>query len=330
MRVGGRWLFATQNVSGLFFKLTQYACNNIQIEAQTFGQPEHPCILLIMGLGMQLITWPEGFCQQLVVQGFYVVRFDNRDVGLSTHFEHEGKPNLPFAIAKRALGFNVKPIYSLNDMADDCAALLDQLGIAKAHIVGASMGGMIAQIMACEHKDRVLSLTSIMSTTGARGLPGPTSKARSALLEPLPKGANDHSEEGIALLVKQSTRTFSVIGSPRYFPNDEAGLGQLQTRLTASVKRAYRPRGVARQLLAIIAAPERTKQLRTLTIPALVIHGKVDPLVPLACGQATAMAIPGAKLLAIDDMGHDLPEALWKVLTDAIGAHASSNKTTRP
>jgi pimeloyl-ACP methyl ester carboxylesterase len=310
--------------------LTQYACNNIQIEAQTFGQPENPCILLIMGLGMQLVAWPEGFCQQLVGQGFYVVRFDNRDVGLSTHFEHEGKPNLPFAIAKRTLGLNVKPIYSLNDMADDCAALLDQLGIAKAHIVGASMGGMIAQIMAFEHKDRVLSLTSIMSTTGARGLPGPNGKARSALLEPLPKGANNQTEEGISLLVQQTMRTFSVIGSPKFYPTTEAGLEQLRQRLTASVKRAYRPWGVARQLLAIIAGQERTKNLKTLAIPSLVIHGKVDPLVPFACGQATAMAIPDAKLLAIEDMGHDLPEPLWETLTAAIGTHASTGRTTRP
>ncbi len=305
--------------------MSRYACNNIEIEAQAFGLPQHPCILLIMGLGMQMLAWPEGFCQQLVDQGFFVIRFDNRDVGLSTHFEDAGRPNLPWAIAKRTLGLPIKPIYSLDDMANDAVALLDHFGIASAHIAGVPMGGMIAQAIAINHPKRVQSLISIMSTTGARSLPGPTKLARNALLEPLPAGAGNQSPAGIALLVEQSIRTFSVIGSPKYFPNNEVALNTLRARLTNSIQRAYRPRGVARQLLAVLATPDRTNKLKKLIIPSLVIHGKVDPLIPLACGQATAMAIPKSKFLPVDDMGHDLPEPLWPTLTNAIGEHARFN-----
>jgi pimeloyl-ACP methyl ester carboxylesterase len=188
------------------------------------------------------------------------------------------------------------------------------------------MGGMIGQLIALNHRKRVKSLVSIMSTTGAKQLPGPTIAARAALLAPLPKAATPHTEEGVALLVEQSVQTLSVIGSPRFpvlpGPNQDA----LRVRLRANIARSYRPTGVARQLLAVIAAPDRTQKLRQLQCPSLVIHGQEDPLVPLACGQATAAAIAGSELFTIERMGHDLPEQLWQTLTTKIAAFAKPHQ----
>jgi pimeloyl-ACP methyl ester carboxylesterase len=291
-----------------------------------FGNPKDPCILLIMGLGMQMTAWPLGFCEQLVEHGFYVVRFDNRDVGLSEAFESAGRPNLPWAILKRQLGLPGKPIYSLEDMALDSIAVLDRLHIESAHIVGISMGGMIGQLIALNHRERVKSLVSIMSTTGAKQLPGPTLAARAALLAPLPKAASPHTEEGVGLLVEQSVKTLAVIGSPQYPVRNGPDQEALRDRLRASIARSYRPTGVARQLHAIIAAPDRTRQLKQLDCPTLVIHGEDDPLIPVACGQATARAIPNAELFTIEGMGHDLPEALWQTLTTKIAEFAKQHQ----
>jgi pimeloyl-ACP methyl ester carboxylesterase len=291
-----------------------YSCNGIQVEAETFGNRADPCVLLIMGLGMQLTAWHEGFCRMLAEEGFYVIRFDNRDVGLSTHFEQFGRPNIPLLLLQKFIGFTPKAPYALTDMANDAVALLDQLKISRAHIVGASMGGMIAQTLAIQSPERVLSLTSIMSTTGARALPGPTSEARKALLKPVPKQATTKTTEGIDLLVDGYVATFSVIGSKKFLPKNDQELSVFRARISHNIKRSYRPWGVARQLAAILASPDRTRALNKLAVKALVIHGEDDPLVRPACGAATAKAIPGARLAMIKDMAHDLPEPLWRTI----------------
>lgn len=304
--------------------MAQYAANGITLEAETFGNPADPALLLIMGLGMQLTAWPDPFCQMLVAQGFHVIRFDNRDVGLSTDFEHHGRPALPMAFFKKFIGLTPRSDYSLEDMARDAVGLLDALGIDKAHVVGASMGGMIAQTLAIHHPARLLSMTSIMSTTGARGLPMPHPQARKALMQPPPKGAHPGTEEGLNRLVDQYVRTFSVIGSKPYLPSNDVEMQMLRDRLAGNLRRSYKPWGVARQMNAILASPDRTPGLGKVKIPTLVIHGRDDPLVPLACGQATAKAVPGARLEIIDGMGHDLPEPLWPRITGQIAAHAKA------
>ena len=305
--------------------MTQYATNGIGLEAEAFGDPGNPCILLVMGLGMQLTAWHETFCRMLVEQGFYVIRFDNRDAGLSTDFESHGRPVLPVAFFKKFIGLTPRSHYTLEDMADDSIGLLNAMGIAKAHVVGASMGGMIAQVLAIKYPERLLSVTSIMSTTGARNLPMPSARARRVLMRPPNKAATPNTERGMKLLVDQYVDTFSVIGSQKYLPDTPAEVESFRSRLADNIRRSYRPWGVARQMAAILASPDRTKALRKVKLPALVIHGLDDPLVPLACGQATANAIPGARMEIIGDMGHDLPEPLWPRITGLIAAHAMAN-----
>lgn len=305
--------------------MTQYASNGIGLEAEAFGDPLNPCILLVMGLGMQLTAWPEPFCRSLVEQGFYVIRFDNRDAGLSTDFEKFGRPALPVAFFKKFIGLTPRSHYTLEDMAADTIGLLDAMGIARAHVVGASMGGMIVQTMAIKYPERLLSMTSIMSTTGARNLPMPSTRARRVLMRPPNKAATPQTEQGMNLLVDQYVDTFSVIGSQKYLPGTPSEIQVFRNRLADNIRRSYRPWGVARQMAAILASPDRTPALRRVKVPSLVIHGLDDPLVPLACGQATAKAIPGARMEIIGDMGHDLPEALWPRITGLIAAHAKSN-----
>jgi pimeloyl-ACP methyl ester carboxylesterase len=302
--------------------MSAFTSNHIQIEAETFGSAKNPCILLIMGLGMQMTGWQDGFCKLLADRGFYVVRYDNRDVGLSTHFDTQGKPAIPMLMFQKFMGLTPKAGYSLKDMADDAVGLMDAMHIEKAHIVGASMGGMIAQSVAIHYPKRALSLTSIMSTTGSRFLPGPTAEARRALLRPVPPGANNKSPEGIAKLVDSFLSTLDVIGSQKFAPKTTQEHQALRERITQNITRSYRPWGVTRQLAAIIASPDRTPALKKLALRALVIHGVVDPLVRPVCGQATAKAIPGARLEMIPDMAHDLPELLWPKLTGLIAEHA--------
>jgi pimeloyl-ACP methyl ester carboxylesterase len=283
--------------------------NGVQIEYETFGNNDAPAILLVMGLGMQLTAWPDDFCSDLANSGYRVIRFDNRDIGLSTKFSHKGVPNLPWAFIKTRLGLSLRPAYTLGDMAKDSIGLMDGLGIAKAHVIGASMGGMISQIIAAKYPDRVLSLTSIMSSSGARNLPGPTKEAGKALMA-RPKDPKD-----MASVLENSVNTFRVIGSPG-FPTPEA---ELRERFAKNLKRSYNPAGVARQLLAIVANGDRSSLLRSIKVPALVLHGDVDPLVPLACGQDTAAKIPGAKINIIKGMGHDM--AAFHTLVAPIVAH---------
>jgi pimeloyl-ACP methyl ester carboxylesterase len=257
---------------------------------------------------MQLIAWPQSFCDGLAARGFRVIRFDNRDVGHSTPIP-AGSLAMASMMARAFFGLPVRPPYTLTDMARDALGLLDALGIDRAHVVGASMGGMIAQILAVEHPERVKSLTSIMSTTGNRRLPGPSSKVLRALLRPRPRNK--------AAAVRRSMEFFRLIGGSG-FPPTEA---ELREKAERAVQRSYRPDSVLRQLIAIRTAPSRVAALRRLRAPTLVLHGSDDPLVPMAGGEDTAANIPGARLRIIPGMGHFLPEALLPLLVDEIAAH---------
>jgi pimeloyl-ACP methyl ester carboxylesterase len=286
--------------------------NGIEIAYETRGDAHGVPLLLIMGLGMQLTAWPEDFVDGLVEQGFYVIRFDNRDSGLSTKFDHAGTPNLVLALIKTMVRWPLKPAYTLADMAADAVGVLSVLGVDKAHVVGASMGGMIAQIMAATYPERVLSLTSIMSSSGRRGLPGPTREARAVLLSRPSDPSNPDS------VLDHASNLFRVIGSPAYPTADK----HLRTRAAQAMKRNVSPGGVARQMVAIAASGDRSALLRTIAAPTLVIHGAADPLVPLACGEDTARQVPGARLEVIEGMGHDLPAQLIERLLALIDAHA--------
>ncbi|HWT71994.1 MAG TPA: alpha/beta hydrolase [Oxalicibacterium sp.] len=297
--------------------------NDITIEYETQGNPGGEPVLLIMGLGMQLVSWPESFCEGLLKQGFYLIRFDNRDSGLSTKLAHLGKPNTTLAVLKLMLRMRLKAGYTLEDMAADAVGLLDALHIRKAHIVGVSMGGMIAQIVAGNYPERTLSLTSIMSTSGRRGLPGPTREARKVLFAKPPGGGR------IDEVVEHFADTLRVIGSRAHLAPETV----LQQRIRASVERCLEPVGTTRQLLAIGASGDRVALLRCIQTPTLVIHGRQDPLVPVACGRDVARLVPHAVMEEIDDMGHDLPDALNPRLTELIGAHfraASCLQKTNP
>ena len=269
-----------------------------------------------MGLGMQLTSWPAVFCQGLVDRGFYVIRFDNRDSGLSTKLSHLGKPNMALAYLKSFLRLPISAGYKLDDMAADAIAVLDAVKVQKAHVVGVSMGGMIAQIVAGKYPQRTLSLTSIMSTSGRRGLPGATPAARRAILT-RPSDPNDM--EGV---VQHMMRTFRIIGSPA-FPTPDA---ELRTRIMTSIGRNVNTAGVLRQLAAIAASGDRVNLLKTLRTRTLVIHGTSDPLVPLACGRDTAQLVQSALLREIEGMGHDLPPGLNQPLVDMISAHCTERE----
>ncbi|WP_310450584.1 alpha/beta fold hydrolase [Sulfuritalea sp.] len=287
----------------------------LHIEYESLGDATHPAVVLIMGLGMQLTAWPDSFCRALVARGYRVIRFDNRDCGLSGRAPGKKRAKLMLAMAASALGLPVRTPYTLEDMAGDTIALMDRLGIARAHIVGASMGGMIAQVLAAKHPQRVLSLTSIMSTSGNRKVSKPTKPARKVLLA---RPADPKNPDSV---IEHLVEMFGVIGSPGYPSTRE----ELRSRIGKSVRRAYDPAGVARQLLAVIASGDRRKLLHTIAAPTLVIHGAADPLVPLAAGRDTAQNIPGAALLVIDGMGHDFPEALMPRLATAIADHCERN-----
>jgi pimeloyl-ACP methyl ester carboxylesterase len=278
--------------------------NGIDIEYVTDGDPSDPPLLLVMGLGAQLIAWPAGFVDELRKRGFFVIRYDNRDSGLSTKFE--GLPDMGALFT----GTDLSSVpYRIEDLADDAAALLAELGIAQTHVVGVSMGGMITQALVINHPELFLSATSIMSTTGDRAVGASTGEAMTALLRPVATSR----EEAIEASVEGSR----VIGSPAY-PTEER---LLRVRAGEAYDRSYCPEGTARQLGAILGSPDRTEGLHGVRIPFLVVHGEADPLVTPSGGDATAAAVPGAKLLTIPGMGHDLPEALWDAVIDAIVAN---------
>lgn len=275
------------------------------------GKPRGEPILLIAGLGLQLISWPDEFCRTLVSQGFRVIRVDNRDCGLSSKMDHFGKPNLHLAFYRSLFHMPLFSGYTLYDMAKDAVGLLDGLGIEKAHVVGASMGGMIAQIMAARYPHRTLTLTSIMSTSGRPGLPGPTLAAQNALFSQ-PANPRDFNS-----VVDHFVNLFRIIGSPKY-PTPEA---ELRRRVMESVRRNVCARGTARQMMAVASSGDLGAQLRTIRVPTLVIHGTNDPLVPVACGRDTAHLVPGAIMHEIEGMGHDFPPALEVHLAELIAAH---------
>ncbi|WP_287939163.1 alpha/beta fold hydrolase [Sphingopyxis sp.] len=291
----------------------QAAVNGISITFEDKGPRDAPVILLVMGLGGQLTLWPDEFVDALNARGFRTIRYDNRDVGLSTRFDAAGVPNLKWMFVKSLLRLPVRSAYTLADMAADGVALLDHLGIARAHIVGVSMGGMISQHIAARYPDRVLSLTSVMSTTGNPRLPRAQKEAMQVLTSrPMSGDPED--------LIAYSVRAAKVIGSPGYPPDEE----RLQRRVRSDFERGWYPQGVARQMAAIVADGDRRPMLKSIGAPTLVIHGEGDPLVPLAGGRDTADNIPGARLLTIPGMGHDLPLGLVDTLADAIAGHAGA------
>jgi pimeloyl-ACP methyl ester carboxylesterase len=280
---------------------------DVELCFERFGDPSAPALLLIMGLGTQMIAWHEEFCAELADRGFQVIRFDNRDNGRSTKLTHVAPPTLrQLALRdRRAAG------YSLAEMADDAIGLLDALGIERAHVVGASMGGMIAQTVAIRHPDRVLSLVSIMSNTGARLTGQPALRVLPMFLRRAPRDRDGYIEHTVSL--------YGVIGSPA-FERDEGELRELAAR---AFDRGVDPAGTGRQLAAIQAERDRTPQLRRVTAPALVIHGTHDRLVSSSGGRATAKAIPGARLLMIKGMGHDMPRPVWPQIIDGIAETAT-------
>ena len=281
--------------------------NGIEIAYQEAGRADGEPLLLIMGLGTQMVAWDEGLCEMLVERGFRVVRFDNRDVGHSTMIEAAGMPNrLDMLRGRRATA-----PYLLRDMANDAFGLMDRLGIESAHVTGASMGGMIAQTMAIHRPERVRSLVSMMSSTGSRVVGFPTLKALRILFADFPRSREEY--------VARAIKTFGTIGSPGYRMDRE----RLAWVAGEMYDRSHNPAGVLRQMHAVSASGKRTPALRRLTVPTTVIHGTCDPLMRPAAGRATAKAIPGARLRMIDGMGHDLPRALWPEFAGEIAACAT-------
>lgn len=281
--------------------------NGIQIEVEDSGGEGRPVALLVMGLGMQLIGWPDDFVQALVDAGFRVVRHDNRDIGLSQGFDEAGAGNLLWQSVRQRIGLPVRSAYSLQDMANDSLGVLDALGIPRAHVVGASMGGMIAQRLAASAPQRTASLVSIMSSSGARKLPGPRPDVAAALLRRPPSRTE-------AALVAHSLSMVRRIQSPAYPQDDEV----VADRIRRAMRRAYRPAGVVRQMLAIVADSDRSEMLPRIASPALVLHGEADALVPIACGRDSARRIPGARFVSIPGMGHDLPPPVVDILMQHI------------
>lgn len=285
----------------------QLNANGRAIEVDVQGLAGGDPLLLVMGLGMQLVAWPDELVADLVARGFRVVRFDNRDVGLSAGLDHQGMPGMAGAMLRYTLHLPVPAPYSLQDMAADALGVLDALGIPAAHVCGASMGGMIAQHLAARHPGRVKSLTLLMTTSGARHLPQPRWAVRQALLS-RPRSS------AVADVVAHLEGVLQVIGSPAYPPDAT----RQRQRLDASVRRAWRPTGTARQLLAIVADGDRSALLAGITAPTQVVHGADDPLVPPAAANDLAAKIHGAALELVPGMGHDLPLALLPRMADAI------------
>jgi pimeloyl-ACP methyl ester carboxylesterase len=283
--------------------------NGIELEYDVTGPETGEPLLLIMGLGAQMTRWPAALREKLAARGLRVIHYDNRDVGLSSKIEAGGTPDVRAIAAALAKSEKPPVAYDLSHMAADAVGLLDALGIRRAHIVGASLGGMIAQLVAADYPDRVLSLTSIMSTTGNRELPPPTPEAVAVLNNRGPDPREDF--EGF---LEHSVKGAVAIGSPGYPPDPE----EIKARSRSDFERAYHPAGFQRQYAAAMASPDRRPKLKGVTAPTVVIHGADDPLVPLAGGQDTAASIPGAELVVIPGMGHDLPAALHDQIVEAI------------
>lgn len=291
------------------------SAGGVQLEVEDHGPPNGEPLVLIMGLGMQLVAWPDGLVELLVARGFRVIRFDNRDIGLSQRFDDLGVPNLPLVAMKAALGLPVHAPYAIADLADDTAALLDALGLASAHVCGASMGGMVAQHLAARHAARVRSLTLMMTTSGARRLPQPSLRVRAALI-------GRPARLDVDALVDHYVHLLHVIGSPG-FPPDEA---ELRERLEFSIRRSFRPRAVARQIAAIAADGDRSALLARVTAPTAILHGAADPLIPVAAAHDLAAKIAGASVEVIAGWGHDLPRELWPRQAEVIAGVAARSR----
>ncbi len=284
--------------------------NGIELVYDSFGRPEDPPLLLVMGLGTQRLAWAEPFCEQLAAQGFRVIRFDNRDIGESTHLHELPSPN-PVAIAVRRR----RPAYGLDAMADDTIALIEALALDRVHLVGASMGGFIAQLVAIRAPERIRSLTLFMTSTGSRRVGRPSAKLVSTVLRRKP--ATDR-----ASAIEASVDMFRLIRSPAYPFNED----QIRELAGVSYDRGYDPAGGQRQLAAIVAQADRTRELRRLQMPTVVIHGFSDPLVAPSGGLAIARAVPGSRFVGFHGMGHDMPAALWPdFISEIVGVAARSS-----
>lgn len=291
--------------------------NDISICYQTFGEHRSPPVLLIMGLAAQQIHWDDNFCQQLADKGYWVIRFDNRDIGNSTKLQDAKQPSMISALANQWFNRDIAAPYNLDDMAKDTLGLLDHLQIDTCHLVGASMGGMIAQCIAILAPERVASLTSIMSTTGDRSLPKAKASVIAKIMKPVPQDEEDY--------VRHALKMWRVLHG-EHFEFDETRTEGIMRRAR---KRCFNPAGVWRQTCAIMASPDRTHLLRRFDIPTLVIHGDADPLVPVECGHATAKAIPNSELKILEGMGHTLPRELWDEMINAIAQLADSVEAKR-
>ena len=290
--------------------------NGIRLAYEEFGQPDHPAMVLVMGLGTQLLGWPLAMCEELASRGFRVIRFDNRDIGLSEKMENAHIPQAVGLMLRARLRLPVNVPYTLTDMARDCVGLMDALGIERAHLVGASMGGMIGQIVAAKFGERLLSFTSIMSSSGNPRIPGASPDVIRAMVKRSLSGEKPDLASSMALWRK--------IGSPAYQPTD----AQLKKKILDSWQRSDYREGYSRHLAAVIANGSRVKLLRKIKTPTLVIHGRDDALVSVHGGIDTARNIPGSRLKIFDGMGHDLPEALLPEIIDLIASHAVASATT--
>jgi pimeloyl-ACP methyl ester carboxylesterase len=295
-------------------KATGVGPSRVDIAYERIGDPAAPALVLVMGAGTQLLGWPDDFCARIAAHGLHVVRFDNRDVGESTHFHDAPVPDLAAVIGGDASTAS----YTLSDMAGDTVGLLDRLGIRAAHLVGASLGGFVAQTLAIEHPARVLSLTSMMSTTGDRAVGQLPPEARAIFGWPRPTSAAEAGERGVRLI--------RTLGSPGF----EHDLDAIRARAAAAWERDHDPLGIARQAVASVASGDRTEKLRRLHVPALVVHGTADRMCDPSGGRATAAAIPGAELLLVEGMGHDLPRAVWPRVIDALISLVRRSATRDP
>jgi pimeloyl-ACP methyl ester carboxylesterase len=294
--------------------MTAFETNGIEIDAEVSGEADGVPLLLIRGLGTQRTAWPEAFLAALVERGHRVITFDNRDAGLSTKFHEAGAIDIAEAMGRAMRGEPIAAPYSIHDMALDVVGLLDALEVGTAHVAGISMGGMIAQLLAARHGERLRSLTSIMSSSGAPGLPGPTPEAAAALMS-RPEHPNDRES-----VIRHSVETEKVWASPGYPP------GEAYLRATAerAYDRCYCPDGISRQMLAVLSGGERAELLKSIRVPTLVIHGVDDPLIPVEAGMDTARRIPGAELRLIPGMGHDVAPGLIPTLVEAIAEHTAA------
>jgi pimeloyl-ACP methyl ester carboxylesterase len=290
--------------------------NGLSFEVEVAGNEQAPAVLLTMGLGMQLVAWPDALIEDLLGAGYLVIRYDNRDIGLSSHLNALGRPNVVWQMIKARMGFAPRAPYALQDMALDALGILDALGVDQAHLLGVSMGGMISQRIAATAPQRVRSLTSVMSSSGAPGLPGPRGDvARILMTRPRSSQPDD--------VVAQTLKVFALIGSPAYAQDMPA----FEQHLRDSVRRDYHPNGVLRQMLAIMGDKGRHKLLEKIQCPTLVIHGAADPLVPIACGRDTAQRIADARFEAIEGMGHDWPPGVAQRLSALIIPHLQASES---